>query len=254
MCEEGVLDNPAVAAVFGFHGWPDLRQGEVGMRAGPALASADGLEIQVTGQGAHAAYPHMGVDPILIASHIVVALQSVVARTVDPLDSAVVTVAQISGGTAGNIIPPDVTMKGTIRSLRPETRRLVWERVQRVAEDTAAALGGTAAVRIDEGYPALANSGRAHDLVARVLDAPDVPLKGVSVSPVMGAEDFSYFAERVPAMFANLGICPPGADRHPHLHQPDFDFPDAAIPLGVRLHAEVALRFWDLWPETAETD
>ncbi|MFC1526064.1 M20 family metallopeptidase [Candidatus Latescibacterota bacterium] len=253
MCEEGVLENPSVAAIFGLHAWPELPQGEVGLRPGAALASADGLQIQVTGRGAHAAYPHMGIDPILIASHIVVALQSVVSRNVDPQDSAVVTVAQIAGGTAGNIIPPEVTLQGTIRSLNPDTRSLLWERVESVATHTARAMGGAATTRIDEGYPALANDVRAHDLVARVLEEPGIPLSGRLVPPVMGAEDFAYYAERVPAMFSNLGIRPPGGDSHPHLHQPDFDFPDEALPLGVRLHVEVVLRFWDLWPQLAET-
>lgn len=249
MCEEGALENPDVAAIFGLHGWPGLPQGVVGIRPGAFLASADRFQIDVRGQGAHAAFPHQGEDPILMASHIIVALQSIVSRNVDPLDSAVVTVAQINGGSADNIIPPEVILRGTIRTLNPATRDLVWERIERIAGDTARALGGEATATFEAGYPVLENDPRAHDLVVRVLDEALPEVEGRHIAPVMGAEDFAYYSERVPAMFCALGVVPPGRDTYPKLHQPDYDFPDEAIAHGVRLHVEVVRNFWRLWPQ-----
>ncbi len=181
MCDEGVLDDPPVQAIFGLHGWPDLTQGEIGVRTGGSLASADRLRITVSGVGAHAAYPHQGVDTVLVAAHIIVARQSIASRNTDPLDSVVVTVSQINGGTADNIIPTEVELSGTVP-----------------------------------------------------LDIP----------PVMGAADFAFYAQRVPASFFALGIRPPGRDSYPVLHQPDFDFHDDSIALGVTMHVELVRRFW----------
>lgn len=243
MCEEGVLESPTVAAIFGLHGWPELTQGQIGVRNGGFLASADRLQIKVRGVGAHAAYPHQGIDTVLVAAHIIVALQSIAARNTEPLDSVVVTVAQIHGGTADNIIPAEVQLSGTIRTLNSETRRLTMERVRRVATDTARAFGATAEVRIDEGYPVLENDSEATDYVRRVAEGADgvVPTE---ISPVMGAEDFAFYAQRVPASFFTLGMRPAGQDSYPTLHQPNFDFHDDIIVAGVTMHVELARRFW----------
>ena len=243
MCDEGVLDDPPVQAIFGLHGWPDLTQGEIGVRTGGSLASADRLRITVSGVGAHAAYPHQGVDTVLVAAHIIVALQSIASRNTDPLDSVVVTVSQINGGTADNIIPTEVELSGTVRTLNSAIRRLTFERIERVATETARAFGGSAIVVIDDGYPVLENDPAATDYVRRVATIIDgtVPL---DIPPVMGAEDFAFYAQRVPASFFALGIRPPGRDSYPVLHQPDFDFHDDSIALGVTMHVELVRRFW----------
>jgi len=251
MCEEGVLEDPPVAAIFGLHGWPSLPQGVVGLRPGAFLASADHFRIDVRGQGAHAAFPHQGVDPILIASHIVVGLQSIVSRNVDPLDSAVVTVARFNAGSADNIIPPEVALRGTVRALNPATRKSVWERIERLASQIAEGMGGEAEAHIEAGYPVLENDVRAHDLLARVIDEALPEVTPRQVAPVMGGEDFAFYSERVPAMFCALGVVPPGRDEYPHLHQPDYDFPDEAIAVGVRLHVAVARHFFRLWPQVS---
>ena len=247
MCEEGVLEDPPVAAVFGLHGWPALPQGVIALRAGSMLASADRFFIVVKGQGAHAAFPHQGIDPVLIASHVVVALQSIVARNTDPLDSAVVTVARISGGTAENIIPSSVQLSGTLRTLRQETRSMVFEHIERLAQHTASALGGSAEVEFEEGYPALANDERATRFVEQTAADTGGDISCESMEPVMGAEDFAYYAERVPAAFFALGVRPPERSTYPLLHQPDYDFHDDAIRHGVRMHAELARGFWRRW-------
>ena len=245
MCEEGVLDDPPVQAVFGLHGWPSLEVGQVGLCPGGFLASSDSFEIVVEGQGAHAAFPHQGVDPVLIAAHITTALQSVVSRTTDPLDSVVVTVAQIHAGTAFNIIPPSAEVKGTLRALDAATRQRSIETIERLVHSTAQAFGGRARVAFLDGYPALVNDSTALDFVKDAAAA--VRADGQQVPPVMGGEDFAFYAQRVPAAFFALGLR--GADQasYPSLHQPDFDFADAAIPLGVRMHVELAQRFARQW-------
>lgn len=207
MCEEGVLDDPQVDAIFGLHGWPELAQGEIGVCDGAFLANADGLRIAVRGVGAHAAYPHQGVDTVLVAAHIVVALQSIASRNTEPLDSVVVTIAQVHGGTADNIIPGQVQLSGTVRTLNSETRRLTFERIERVAAETARAYGASAEVTIDDGYPVLENDPAATDYVRRVAGST-IGTIPVDINPVMGGEDFAFYAQRVPASFFTLGMRP----------------------------------------------
>ena len=248
MCEEGVLDDPPVRAIFGLHGWPGQPQGEIGVRSGAMLASSDRLRIAVHGTGAHAAFPHQGIDTVLVAAHVVLALQSIAARNTDPLDSVVVTIAQVHGGTADNIIPGEVRLSGTVRTLNSETRRLTFERIERVAAETARAYGATAEVTLDDGYPVLENDPDATDYVRRVAAATagTVP---VEIRPGMGGEDFAFYAQRVPASFFTLGVCPVDRDTYPTLHQPDYDFHDGAIALGVAMHVEIVRRFWREGPQ-----
>ena len=248
MCEEGVLDDPPVRAIFGLHGWPGQPQGEIGVRSGAMLASSDRLQLAVHGTGAHAAFPHQGIDTVLVAAHVVLALQSIAARNTDPLDSVVVTIAQVHGGTADNIIPGEVRLSGTVRTLNSETRRLTFERIERVAAETARAYGATAEVTLDDGYPALENDPDATDYVRRGAAAADGTVP-VEIRPGMGGEDFAFYAQRVPASFFTLGVCPVDRDTYPTLHQPDYDFHDGAIVLGVGMHVEIARRFWREGPQ-----
>ena len=248
MCEEGVLDDPPVRAIFGLHGWPGQPQGEIGVRSGAMLASSDRLRIAVHGTGAHAAFPHQGIDTVLVAAHVVLALQSIAARNTDPLDSVVVTIAQVHGGTADNIIPGEVRLSGTVRTLNSETRRLTFERIERVAAETARAYGATAEVTLDDGYPVLENDPDATDYVRRVAAAAGGTVP-VEIRPGMGGEDFAFYAQRVPASFFTLGVCPVDRDTYPTLHQPDYDFHDGAIALGVAMHVEIARRFWREGPQ-----
>ena len=240
MCDEGVLDG--VKAIFGLHGWPYLPQGELGVRSGPFLASSDRFRIVVDGQGAHAAFPHQGVDPITIAAQIVLGLQTIASRQTDPLDAVVVTVAQIHGGTPDNIIPAQIELRGTLRSLQAGTRRSAMDQIERIATQIAAAHQARAQVTITEGTPVLANDRIAAGFGQQV--ASTASLTPVDIDPVMGGEDFAFYAERIPAAFFALGVRPPDRDSYPALHQPDYDFPDAAIATGVALHVQLARRFW----------
>ncbi|MCZ6682460.1 MAG: M20 family metallopeptidase [Planctomycetota bacterium] len=244
MSEEGVLNNPNVDAIFALHGWPELELGTIGVRGGPTLASTNPWRMTIHGDGAHAAYPHKGIDPILAASHIVVALQSIASRSIDPLESIVVTVAEFHAGTADNIIPPAVELTGTIRTLNPDVRKKAVGLVQQIATTTAAAFGARAEVNITDGYPTLINNDEAAALVADV--ARDVLGDGGVadvVPPSMGGEDFAYYAQRIPAAFWRLGVRTGDPSEQPGLHHPTYDFPDVAIPYGIRMHCEIARQF-----------
>jgi hippurate hydrolase len=247
MVEDGCLDGsvigPPVQHMFGLHGWPEYELGTIGSRPGPMLAAADKFELTVAGTGAHAAYPHFGRDPIVAASAIVAALQTLPSRNVDPLDSIVVSVTQFHGGTTHNVIPSHVELAGTVRTLTPETRELAQERMREIAEGTARAHGCTADLRYELGYPVTLNDPGMVDLVhsigAEAVGAEQVvPLE----APVMGGEDFSFYSHKVPSCFFALGLRPVGRETIPNVHQPTFDFNDDALALGVEMFCRLALR------------
>ncbi|NND83941.1 MAG: amidohydrolase [Acidimicrobiia bacterium] len=242
MLADGAFENPRPDAVFGLHVFPSPA-GTISYRSGGMLASSDGLRIVVRGVQTHGAMPWAGVDPITTASQIVVGLQTIVSRQVDLTDSpAIVTIGQIEGGNRGNIIPDTVLMIGTIRTLNPDTRELVHQRVRRLAENVAEANGAVAEVTINLGYPVTVNDPV---LTRRMVPSLErVAGEGVIVMPpATGAEDFSYFAEEVPGMFIGLGV---GADDpslvHPN-HSPYFYADESALPIGVRAMASLAVDF-----------
>jgi amidohydrolase len=243
MLEDGAFDDPRPDAVFGLHVFPGA-VGQIMYRQGGMLASADGLNIVVRGRQTHGAMPWGGVDPIVTASHIVVGLQTVVSRQIDLTDSpAIVTIGQIEGGNRGNIIPDSVVMVGTIRTLNPDTRTLVHERVRRLAQSVAESQGATAEVTIGLGYPVTVNDP---SLTQRMLPSlRRVAGDGVVLSPAsMGAEDFSYFAQEVPGLFIGLGVSPPEdpSKWHPN-HSPLFYADERALETGVRAMASLAIDF-----------
>lgn len=244
MVADGVLESPKVDGIFALHGWPSLPVGTIGVRPGPVLAATNPWTMTIHGKGAHAAYPHKGIDPIVIASHIVLAWQTIVSRGTSPTDSCVVTVGKFNAGTAENIIPPSATLGGTIRTLTPETRARAVAEVRRIAERTADAFGARAEIEIRDGYPAMINNDAAAafvDTVAREV-LGDAHVENAE-PPSLGGEDFAYYAQRVPAAFWRLGVRDPKQSEMPGLHHPHYDFNDAALPIGVKLHCEIARRF-----------
>lgn len=248
MCEEGALEKPDVTAIFGLHGWPELDQGQIGLCSGGFLAGTDDFEIEIEGTGGHAAFPHQGTDPILIGAHIVTALQSIISRNTSPLDSAVVTVSQFHAGSADNVIPPIAKLRGTVRTLNEDVRGHTLERLLRIATQIAEGLGGRAEVHIDPGYPPLINDDQAIQTVKTI--AQNILMRDietVNIHPVMGGEDFAYYAQQIPAAFFALGLRPPHQDEYPHLHQPNFNFNDDALPDGIKMHVEIARNFAHLW-------
>jgi amidohydrolase len=240
MVKDGVLNGsvlgPTADVIFGLHGYPGMTVGGVGTRTGPMMAATDMFKIVVRGRGGHAAMPHTGVDPILMASHLVVALQSISSRNVSPLDSVVVTVAMFHAGTATNIIPDTVELQGTIRTLKADTRSFAEQRLRSITANLTEAFGGSAEIDFINGYPVTVNDAAAADRFRATVEnlQPDV-------EPTMGAEDFSYYGLELPACFFWLGLVPPGQTSYPNLHAPEFDFNDAAIPVGVKAMCQLAL-------------
>lgn len=244
MCERGVLESPKVDAAFALHAWSAGRVETIAVCKGPATAANNPVTITVRGHGGHGAYPHNNIDPIVIAAHIITALQTIVSRTVNPLDAAVVSIGHISGGSACNVIPNECSMKGTLRYMRPETGAQLCESVRQIAENTAKAHGAEAEVHIGEGYPTLSNDPKLAYLVADTArDLFGQEHMDIGESPSMGVEDFAFYAQHVPATVFRLGIKPDDADSYPNLHSPHFDFNDAALPVGIRMFCEIAQRF-----------
>jgi len=241
-CLEGRVAPFKVDRMFGLHGWPMLDAGMVGVKDGPLLAASDRFEIDVQGEGCHAAQPHFGQDPVVATAAIVTALQSIVGRNVDPLDAAVVSVTVIDAGAAFNVIPMSARLGGTARSLRPEIQDLVERRIEEVATAVATAHGCRAEVRYSRGYPVTVNDPGATDRVRTIVDDELGADRLVEVDrPTMGGEDFAYYGQVVPASFFLLGQRPSPTDPMPDLHSPRYDFNDATIETGVRLFRRIAL-------------
>ncbi len=242
-CLNGSVLGPPVEHMFGLHGWPELRLGSVSTRVGPMLAAADRFEITVEGVGGHAAYPHFTSDAIVASAAIITALQQIASRNVGPLDSVVVSITMVHAGTAFNVLPPEVKLAGTLRTLRPEVQSHAIKRLEEIATLTAAAHRCTANVDYHFGYPVTVNAPEAvaifEDVAKRELGEAHVP---PLENPVMGGEDFSFYCREVPSCFFALGLLPKGHDRMPKLHQPTFDFNDDALPIGINMFCALALR------------
>jgi amidohydrolase len=237
MIEAGALDG--VDAIFGLHLWQALPTGAVGCVEGAMMASPDEWSVVLTGKGGHAALPHLTVDPISAAAQLVVALNSVVSRNVNPLQPAVLSFGAIHGGTAFNIIPGEVTLTGTVRTFDPALRDTMERRVREVVAGTCAALGTAAKVTYVRGYPALVNDpGQARLALAVARDVLG-PSSVVDLEPVMGGEDFAYYLERVPGAFLFYGAGDGMA--YPH-HHPRFDIDERALPGATLLMAALALK------------
>jgi amidohydrolase len=246
MCEEGALDGsrigPAVDAIYGLHGWPELNVGKLATRVGPLLASTDEFCVTIRGKGGHAAYPHFCTDPVVIASHVVVALQTIASRRTNPVDPLVITVGAIHAGTTFNVIPDAAQLKGTIRTLNEDTRSHVEEEFHRVVGATANALGGRAEIDWHVGYPTTINDEALTRRFQRLAEER-VGETNLIEKPhaSMGGEDFSFYGRHIPASFFLLGLKPPDRPSCPLLHTPQFDFNDDAIPLGVSMMCRLAL-------------
>ncbi|MHB1139187.1 MAG: M20 metallopeptidase family protein [Microthrixaceae bacterium] len=245
MIDQGVLDG--VDAAFALHVAPNVPSGVVAWKPGAAMASADVIEIRVTGRGGHASTPHWAADPVPVACEIVLALQAMVTRTVDVFDPAVLTIAKIRAGTTDNVIPEHALLTGTLRAVSERTRHRVWERIQTVTDGIAAAHGCIAEVEIIEGYPVTVNDTAFAAFAASVVDSTFGPGHSYEMpSPVMGAEDFSYVLQQVPGSMLFLGVCPP---EHPEpfaapaCHSNRMVLHEGAMADGIALHAAVATTY-----------
>jgi amidohydrolase len=239
MIDEGALDDPRVDAIAMLHVDIRLETGAVSVTPGPVNASADELEIVVRGKGGHGASPHTALDAIPPSAAIVLALQNIASRETDPLDSVVVTIGTIAGGYRNNIIADEVRMTGTLRAHDPRVREELEARVRRIAEGVAAAYGAQAAVHVTYGYPPVVNDAALAEKFAAVLGEEGMPVR--ALPPTMGAEDFAYFAQRVPGVLVRLGVRNEAQGAvHPG-HSAEFRIDEAALPVGVRTLAAFAI-------------
>ena len=236
MIRDGLLDRFGIQKVFGMHSLPSLPVGEFAIRTGPMMASTDTIDIEVEGVGGHAAWPHYGVDTVLVGAQIVNQLQSIVARNVDPLQAAVVSICVFEAGRTENVIPTNARLRGTARSLSPKVRSLVEKRVREVVDGTARLYGATAKLTYTRGYPTLVNEERQTDFaVAVARDIAGGDTVRIGTPPVMGGEDFAYMLEERPGAFIWLGNGNSAA-----LHHPAYDFNDEAIPVGTSYWVKLA--------------
>lgn len=242
MVEEGLFERFPSDAVFGLHNWPGAPVGSFAICKGPIMAATDNFAIHVEGRGGHAALPHTTADPIIGASLIVQALQSVVARNVAPKDSAVISVTRIAGGDAYNVIPASVELWGTARSYTPEVRTALEERLTDIATGVARAHGLSATVDYRRGYPPTVNNDDETDFAADVAaDVVGMDRVNREAVPSMGGEDFSYLLEQRPGAYILMGNGPVDGGRV--LHSPHYDFNDDALPVGVSYWARLVERF-----------
>ncbi len=236
MVADGMLERFAIAEVYGMHNWPGLELGTFAIRPGPFFAATDIFNIEVAGQGGHAAKPHETVDATVVAAQIVTALQTLASRVVDPVRQVVVSVTGLrSSSDTYNVIPEAVEMKGTVRTLDPATRDLVEDRIAQICEGIAAAHGARVKIRYERNYPVMANHDRETGFAAEAARA--VAGDCAEADLVMGGEDFAYMLDARPGAYILVG----NGDSAP-LHSPVFDFSDAAIPAGCSWWVELAQR------------
>jgi len=239
MVEQGLFEKFPVEAVYGMHNFPGIPVGKFAVKPGPMMAAFDIFEITVTGRGAHAAMPHEGIDPVVVAAEIVGALQTIASRATDPADAVVVSVTQIHGGDAWNVIPEQVVLRGTTRSFRPEVQESVEPAIRRIAEGIAAAHGARVALRYERRYPPTVNSAAEAEQAARIA-AEIAGEANVDRAPVpcMGAEDFAFMLQKKPGAYVWLGNGDGAGGCM--LHNPRYDFNDAILPIGASYWVRLA--------------
>jgi amidohydrolase len=240
MIDDGLFERFPVEAVYAMHNWPSLPPGHVGVNPGPMMAAADRIEIVVHGKGGHGAHPYLAVDPVLVAGHIITAVQSIVARNVSPVDSAVISLCAMQAGDVGafSVIPREARLVGTVRTFRPEVQDMVEERLARLVDSVAVGFGATATLHYTRTYPATINSGEhaefAADVAAAIVGEDRVTRQ---MPPSMGAEDFSFMLQVKPGAYLRLG-----QGGGAFLHNPRYDFNDEVLPLGAAIFAGLVER------------
>jgi len=238
MIEDGLLDRFAIQQVYGLHNMVNLPVGQFALRPGAMMASTDKFTITISGRGGHAARPHEAIDPVVVAASLIMNLQTIAARNVDPLQSAVVTVGAIEGGEAFNVIPETARLVGTTRALDAAVRDLCQQRIETMTHQLCVAYGATADISYERGYPVVVNEPEATEILADTArDVGGMHSVDTDLTPVMGAEDFAYMLQERQGAYIFLGIGPSA----PH-HHPRYKFNDEAVPYGVSLWARLIER------------
>jgi amidohydrolase len=239
MVQEGFFDKFPCEAVFGMHNWPWQPEGTFAICEGPMTASTDTFRVTVQGKGGHAAFPHTTIDPIVCGAQIVSAIQHIVSRTVDPADSAVISVCKFHAGTESlNVVPDTVELGGTVRAFKAETRKMLEDKLRHVVKSVADAFGAQVEVTWKSGYPSVVNSTAETEFARKV--AADVVGKDkvLPFTPTMGGEDFAYFLQASPGAYIALGAGKTAND--PGLHNPHYDFNDDVLPVGAAYWVRMA--------------
>lgn len=240
MIEDGLFERFPVQSVYAMHNWPQMKPGTVGINPGPMMAAADRITIEISGKGGHGAHPYQTVDPVLVAAHIITAVQSIVSRNVRALDQAVISLCSMQAGDPGafSVVPGKATLVGTVRSFSAEVQALLERRLQEVCGGVAMGLGATAHVRYERVYPATINSRDearfAADVAQRLLGHEHVDR---TLEPSMGAEDFAFMLQVKPGAYLRLGQGTEHGVGSCFLHNSRYDFNDDVLPLGAALHA-----------------
>jgi amidohydrolase len=227
MVDDGLITRFGVGEVYGMHNYPGMPVGQFGIRAGPIMAAADYITIDIQGQGGHAARPQFTIDPVLVGAHMITSMQSIVARNVDPVKSGVVSITMVQAGNTDNVIPQTVRLRGTARSLAEDVRTLLEQRLHAIVEHTAAAFGAKAALTYRRNYPVLVNHERQTDFAAGVAKQVGTQVD-TELPPMMGAEDFSFMLNERPGAFIWVGNGDSAG-----LHHPKYNFNDETIPYGT---------------------
>lgn len=244
MVKEGVLENPRVDRVIGLHVDENIEVGNIGVKLGVVNAASNPFTIKIKGVGAHGARPHMGIDPIVISSHVILSLQEIISRELPPTDAAVITVGSIHGGTAQNIIPEEVIIAGTMRTMRTEHREYVKERLREITSGVVSSMRGKYEIDIEESYPCLYNDD---DVIKDILKAAhkEIGEKHVKMleSPSMGVESFAYFSMERPSAFYYLGCRNESKNIIYPAHGSLFDIDEDCLPIGVSIQCRAAYDF-----------
>ncbi len=245
MIEAGVLQNPDVNAIIGLHLWNNMPLGTVGVRAGALMAAVESFRCTIRGRGGHGAIPHQTIDSVVVASQIVNALQTIVARNVNPIDSAVVTVGKLHAGTKGNVIADTAHMSGTVRYFNPVLESFFKERVEQIIAGVCQSHGASYDLDYWKLYPATINDGDMAELVRSVAEKViETPLGVVPECQTMAGEDMSYFLQEVPGCYFFLGSANPSKNlAYPH-HHPRFDFDETALAMGVEIFVRCVEKFF----------
>ena len=253
MIEDGLFERFPVQTVYAMHNWPQLPAGMIGLRPGPMMAAADRITIEITGKGGHGAHAYQTIDSVLVAAHIITAVQSIVSRNVKALDSAVISICAVQAGDASamSVIPGSATLVGTVRSFNPKVQDLVEKRLSEMCTAIAQGFGATATVRYERMYPATVNSEREAQFAADVgqsLVGADKLVR--DLEPSMGAEDFSFMLQAKPGAYLRLGQSAGTGATSCALHNSRYDFNDEVLPLGSAMHASLVEQSMPMLPAT----
>lgn len=237
LIKEGVLENPRPSSIFGLHVHPGLAVGKMSFRSGKVMASADELYITIKGKGGHAASPHFCIDPILIASHLIISLQQIVSRNNNPHNPTVLSITSVQGGSTTNVIPNEVRLKGTFRAMDEEWRFKAHDLIKKMATDLVHSMGGEIDLLIDVGYPSVYNNEALNEITRKKAEDFIGKANVEETEARMGAEDFGYYTQQIPGCFYRLGVMNIEKGIVSGVHTPTFNIDESAIETGMGMMA-----------------